>query len=386
MLRGRRQPDGKRSWLKTYLVCATAVVVAAFLSALLAPVFGGRNPLAPFIIAVLISAWYGGMWAGLAVTFTSVVIAQTVLVRNLFSFLPENQGFPLLVTFSVLGMAISIVTEKLLNANAELLKAKGRIEAVNDQLNRDIEERARIEEQLRIQTEALARSNEDLQRFATVVSHDLKEPLRMIGAYSELLARRNQGKLDSDSEEFLRHIGQGVDRMRKLITGLLEFSSLMTIEERHRPTDMNGVVKLALSNLQPLITEAKASVIVDSLPIVIANDDRMLQVMQNLAGNALKYRGPEPPRIHISAKRDGSAWIFAVEDNGMGFDMKYAERIFGVFQRLHSKDEIEGTGIGLAIVKRIAERHGGRVWAQSEPGKGSTFYFTVPADGNEVTV
>jgi PAS domain S-box-containing protein len=244
---------------------------------------------------------------------------------------------------------------------------------------RDMTEQKEFAERLTEQARALQRSNEDLQRFAYVASHDLQEPLRMIGSYSQLLVRRNADRLDEDSKQFVRFIVAGVERMRTLIRDLLEFSRI-TSEEEHEPglVDCHVVLGLALQQLQFKISETRANITFDRLPVVLAHETRLLQVFQNLIGNALKYCDTTP-RVHVSATRQGDLWRIAIGDNGIGIAPEYQEKVFALFQRLHSRTEYPGTGIGLAACKRIIEQHGGRIWLESAKGKGSTFYFTLPA-------
>lgn len=229
----------------------------------------------------------------------------------------------------------------------------------------------------------LTRSEEEFQRFAYAASHDLREPLRMIAAYSQLLVRRFAGELDAETGHYAAFLEEGVVRLQTMIAGLLDYSRVgQSAGWPKSAMDMNIVVDLALAHLQPQLESAGAFITRDHLPCVLVNESQLMQVVQNLVSNSIKFRSAEAPRVHISANRDGNWWVFHVRDNGMGFDMAYAERIFGVFQRLHSHAEIEGVGIGLALVKRIVELHGGRVWAESEPGRGASFYFTLPADGD----
>ena len=244
---------------------------------------------------------------------------------------------------------------------------------------RDVTERQQAEEALRVKTEELARSNRDLEQFAYVASHDLQEPLRMVTSYVELLARRYHGKLDSNADEFINFAMDGASRMRKLINDLLTYSRVKTQGKTLEPTDCEGVLHQSLDNLKMAIEENKAVVTHDSLPTVMADNPQLMELFQNLVGNAIKFRGSEPPRIHVSASRNGSGWIFSVRDNGIGIAPEYFKRIFIIFQRLHSREKYDGTGIGLAICQRIVERHRGRIWVESEVGKGATFYFTLPA-------
>jgi len=242
----------------------------------------------------------------------------------------------------------------------------------------DITERRQREEELKKLSEELARSNTDLRDFAYVASHDLKKPLQSIEGFAKLLARRYKGKLDAKADEFIEYIGSGVKRMQMFIKDLLEYSQVGAKEKKFKPTDCSGVVQKAVGNLQAAIEESNAVVTYDELPTVMVDTLQMISLFQNLIDNAIKFRGEEAPRIHISAERKGDEWVFSIRDNGIGIDPKDSERIFGMFQRLHGSTDYPGTGIGLAICKKIIERHGGRIWVESEAGKGSTFYFTMP--------
>jgi PAS domain S-box-containing protein len=237
----------------------------------------------------------------------------------------------------------------------------------------DIDERKRIEA-------ALRRSNEELQRFAYVASHDLQEPLRSIVSFSQLLERRYRGQLDADADDYIDFIVEGGLRMQQLITDLLRVSRIETAARPLEPTDAGAVVAAAFRLLETPIREAGATVTVGELPCVLADATQLEQVVVNLLGNAIKYRHPDrPPAIRISARRAGPMVEFAVRDNGIGIEAEYFDRIFEMFRRLHTHDEYEGTGIGLAVVKRIVERHGGTVRVESTPGEGTTFFFTLPA-------
>jgi signal transduction histidine kinase len=224
----------------------------------------------------------------------------------------------------------------------------------------------------------LARSNAELQQFAYVASHDLQEPLRMVSSYTQLLAKRYQGRLDADADDFIGFAVDGAARMQKLIQDLLAYSRVSTRGMERQSLSMDSVLGYTTDMLQLAMKEADALVTHDSLPSVKADERQMTQLFQNLISNAIKFRGQQPPRIHVSATRRDDEWLFSVQDNGIGIDPQYADRIFVIFQRLHNRDEYSGTGIGLAICKKIVERHGGRIWVESEPGKGSTFFFTLP--------
>ena len=244
---------------------------------------------------------------------------------------------------------------------------------------RDITERRRSEEHLVKTVWELKRSNDELQQFAYVSSHDLQEPLRMVSSYTQLLAKRYKGRLDSDADEFIAFAVDGCNRMQGLIQDLLAYSRAGTSERELRKVPSESALRKALTNLRIMIKQSGAVVTHDALPTVRADETQLTQVFQNLVGNAIKYRRAEDPRVHVSAARNGgNEWTFSVGDNGLGIDPQYFERIFVLFQRLHGRDEFEGTGIGLAICKKIVERQGGRIWVESQPEKGSTFYFALP--------
>jgi light-regulated signal transduction histidine kinase (bacteriophytochrome) len=215
--------------------------------------------------------------------------------------------------------------------------------------------------------------------FAYVASHDLQEPLRKLANFTELLAERYRGRLGTDADRFIETIVGSATRMGSLIQDLLAYSRTGRGDPRLEPTDFEAVVSHAVEDLGQAVRESGAVVTRDPLPTLPANAVQMGQVFLNLIGNAMKFRRQEPPRIHVSAHRRDNVWIFSVRDNGIGFDPKYGEKIFAVFQRLHPKEAYPGTGIGLAICKKIIEQHGGLIWATSEPGKGSSFFFALPA-------
>ena len=236
-----------------------------------------------------------------------------------------------------------------------------------------VEARQKLEESV----SELGRSNADLQQFAYVASHDLQEPLRMVSSYTQLIARRYKGKLDADADEFIAFAVDGANRMQRLILDLLAYSRVNTAGRQFEPTAMETVLKAALNNLTNAVKESQAIITHDPLPAVMGDDKQLAQLFQNLLSNAVKFGGAQPPRIHISAKQADGEWLCSVRDHGIGIDPQYADRIFVIFQRLHTREEYPGTGIGLAICKKIVERHGGRIWVESELGKGATFYFTM---------
>jgi light-regulated signal transduction histidine kinase (bacteriophytochrome) len=238
-------------------------------------------------------------------------------------------------------------------------------------------------QELEHKTRELTRSNEELQQFAYVASHDLQEPLRMISSYTQLLGRRYGERLDGDAQEFMAYIVDGAARMKQLIEDLLAYSRVGTRGKEFQEVDSGASLSRALANLRTAAEASGAAVTHDPMPMVLADGAQLAQVFQNLIGNAIKFRGEEPPRVHVHAETTDSVWVFTVKDNGIGLDTQYADRIWMMFQRLHNKADYPGTGIGLAIVKKIVERHGGRIWVESEPGKGSTFGFTIARSGAE---
>ena len=238
--------------------------------------------------------------------------------------------------------------------------------------------RDHLEELVKERTAELTRSNAELGMFAYVASHDLQEPLRMVASYLQLVDTRYREKLDADAREFIEYAVDGAKRMQVLINDLLAFSRVGTQGQAFQPADCEVVLQMATSNLQVAIREAGAQITHDPLPTVMGDATQLVQLFQNLIGNALKFRREEPPKIHIRAEPKDGFWRLSVQDNGIGIESKYFDRIFAVFQRLHGRVAYPGTGIGLAICKKIVERHGGAIWVESEFGKGSTFRFTLP--------
>ncbi len=240
------------------------------------------------------------------------------------------------------------------------------------------QEHAESEKELARKVEELARSNADLEQFAYVASHDLQEPLRMVASYTQLLAKRYKGRLDADADQFIAYAVDGANRMQSLIRDLLTYSRVNRAEKAMIETSSETALERALVNLQGAIKDSGAVVSHGPLPMVAADPSQLVQLFQNLVSNAIKYRGAEVPRIRISAAEGSKGEsVFSVADNGLGIAPQYFEKIFLMFQRLHGREEFPGTGIGLTISKKIVERHGGRIWVESEPGKGSVFHFTL---------
>ncbi len=267
--------------------------------------------------------------------------------------------------------------EVVLNSDGKAVKMMGTIQ--------DITDIKKAEENQKMLIEELKRSNNELQQFAYVTSHDLQEPLRTIASFTQLLEKRYKDRLDSDADEFIEYIVEAAKRMQILINDLLDYSRVSTRKKEFKLTHTEEVLKNVISNLRVAIDENKSLITSDPLPDVYADSGQLSQLFQNLIGNAIKFRKSEiPPKINITARKDkeNNEYIFSVSDNGIGFEPQYKDRIFTIFQRLHTREKYSGTGIGLSVAKKIVERHGGQIWAESEYGTGSTFFFTLPSDEN----
>jgi signal transduction histidine kinase len=276
-------------------------------------------------------------------------------------------------------------------AQALTSQAAGAIENARlyEQAKWEIAQRLLAEEKLEQYAAELERSNQELQQFAYVASHDLQEPLRMVTSYLQLLKQRYGGSLDSDADAFITFAVEGAKQMHQLIQGLLAYSRVGTHGGPFQRTDSQAILAKALANLELAIQESGAEVTSDPLPTVTADGMQMGQLLQNLIGNAIKFTRGRSPRIHVSAEQrdtgeEAAHWCFSIQDNGIGIARQHAERVFQIFQRLHTREECPGTGIGLALCKRIVERHGGRIWFESEPGQGTTFYFTLPEGSQDL--
>jgi len=283
---------------------------------------------------------------------------RVVWVRGEAQMIRDERGNPIFLQ----GIAFDITDHK---------RAEEILRHLHHELEKQVEER----------TAELARSNLDLEQFAYVASHDLQEPLRAVAGCVQILKKRYQGQLDARADELIAHTVDGVSRMETLIKELLAYSRVGTRAEAFEPCDSGVALDRALSNLKVAIAEAGAFVTHDQLPVVKADAAQLTQLFQNLIGNAIKFRSQQPPKIHVAVRREKAHWVFSVKDNGIGMQPEYFERIFVIFQRLHTRNEYPGTGIGLAICKKIVERHGGRIFVESAPGQGSTFSFTLPDKG-----
>ncbi len=279
------------------------------------------------------------------------------LILIIFNLIPNNQFFSLetlndflrAISLVVVGIVVSFLSEHI--------------------SKREIEFNEIMED--------LRRSNEDLQQFAYVASHDLQEPLRAIVSFSQLLEDRYRDKIDKDGKEFIHFITDGAKKMNILIKDLLSYSRITTHAKPSKLNNIEKIVKNVLYNLQEAIKESGAILTYDKLPILKVDKTQFTQLFQNLLSNAIKFRREEPPKIHISVRKINDEWLFSVKDNGIGIDSKFFDKLFNIFYRLHTKEEYPGTGIGLPICKKIVQRYGGKIWVESEIGKGSTFYFTI---------
>lgn len=288
---------------------------------------------------------------------------------ELLAFRADGAAFPVEISFSPSHTEDGLAVISAIRDISERKKAEEQIRRLN----------ASLEERVLVRTQELMRSNEELQQFAYVASHDLQEPLRTVSVYAQLLARRYRGQLHGDADQFISFIVENAGRMEKMVHDLLDFSRV-----DGRGTDFftwtgcEDVLADATSNIQSLIEESGALITRDALPSVMGDPVQITRLFQNLLVNSIKYRGDEPPRIHVAATQSGDDWLFSVRDNGIGIEPQYAEKIFGIFRSLRPQDKASGSGMGLAICRKIVGRHEGRIWVESELGKGATFYFTLP--------
>lgn len=297
-------------------------------------------------------------------TATNRSVAQTILVVCIGG----------LLSFSLL-IAIYFLLRKQIR---DRILATEKLAQTNAALETEIAERLEAERKLEQLTTDLQRSNRELEQFAYVASHDLQEPLRAVSGYTQLLVQEYQNSLDESAQEYMAYVIDGATRMQQLIQDLLAYSRVSTRTQAFVSIDGETVLRQAVNNLQVAIAESSATITHDPLPQVNGDKTQWLQLFQNLIANAIKFRREEPPQIHIMAELKEREWLFSVRDNGIGIKPQYLDRIFEIFKRLHTRREFPGTGIGLAMCKKIVERHGGSIWAESQPGVGTTFYFTIP--------
>jgi PAS domain S-box-containing protein len=469
---------------------------SAVLARELEPHIAGQAPLLPFTLAVIASAWYGGLIAGLGATILSFLIADYLFIDPRFQFLPLSAAhLALFLLFLVVGLSISIL-KAALGRNMIVLKttikgldeatqryelaaqhgrigfqdyfatsdrqiwtpemeqlfglapgtfegsyadwvkrihpedrervARGRLSCIERQqsdwtyeyravlpdgsirwlegrsrlffsesgsLERilgatiDITERRQLEQSLSERSEELSKANQELDRFAYIVSHDLQEPLRGITVMIELLLHRSATSLDPKSAELLGFVVKNAERMRHLIEDILDLARVGTgLPAATSDVDVAAALQTAIEELAAAVNDSHARITFDPMPTIRANESQLVRLFRNLLGNAIKYHGDEPPEIHVAASSRGNEWTFCVSDNGIGIDREYHQRIFGAFQRLHSTSEYKGTGLGLTICQRIVQRHNGRLWVESEPKRGARFYVALPKEARLGTV
>lgn len=286
----------------------------------------------------------------------------------------EGLDIPVILVSGALGELTAVECIKQGAADYVL---KDQLARLPESVRRAMREKKLREDHQQAQLE-LARSNRDLEQFAYVASHDLQEPLRMVATYTQLLAERYRGKLDENADKYINYAVDGALRMQKLVQDLLAFSRVGRQGAALRSTDCNLVLRSALQNLEAAIQESGAVVKADQLPVLVVDSAQLTQVFQNLIGNGIKFRGEAPPTIQVNAEAQDKEWTFSVQDNGIGIAADQAENVFVIFRRLHTREEYAGNGIGLSICKKIIEHHGGRIWVESEAGRGSTFRFTLP--------
>ena len=292
----------------------------------------------------------------------------------------DAEATVLRTTVATMGGLFLVLVGFVVVADIAIYRARRREVAL---VEGQLAERERSEEALEQQARELARSNAELEEFARVASHDLQEPLRMVTSFTQLLSKRYKGRLDEEGDKYISFAADGATRMSALISDLLTYSRVGSGTRGFGPTDCEAVLDSALDNLQIAIRESGVALTRGPLPEVVGDKTQLVQLFQNLIGNAIKYQDGRAPQVHVGADRVDDGWLFSVRDNGIGIDPDQYERIFSIFQRLHTSEEYPGTGVGLALCKKISERHGGRIWVESEPGTGSTFYVMISATGEE---
>ena len=367
-------------WQVRYFAALAAAGVGLLLRLLLTRWVGPGFPTyISFYPTVMVTALFFGFWPGIVATLASAFLVDYFVLPPEGAF-KYNSPVDLVgqLFFVGMGVLMSMVAGRLryIRRNLEHLVAER-----TASMEIEIDVRKKAETAVRKNAEDLDRSNKDLEQFAYVASHDLQEPLRAVAGFMGLLKKQYSDALDAEAKEYIDFAVDGAVRMQTLIHDLLAFSRVGTKGGAFSPFPMKNAVDAALVNLHAAIAESGAHVEYGDLPVVSADPSQMTQLLQNLIGNAVKFKSERPPRIVISAKSENEATVFSVADNGIGIDAKYFDRIFLIFQRLHTRDEYDGTGIGLAVCKKIVERHGGSIWVESRPGEGATFYFSIPTRG-----
>ncbi|MFZ0547155.1 MAG: ATP-binding protein [Candidatus Promineifilaceae bacterium] len=336
-----------------------------------------------FAVPVLVSSFILRPYASF---ITAAVIS---IIINLIAFSTPDVIAPIFVAplgLFIIALVAWLATDsleqalqKLQVANKQLVLQSAELQATNTLLRQEIVERMQAEENLRQQTQILGRTNAELQQFVYISTHDLREPLRKVRTYSELLEKRYRGQLDDKADKYINYVVSGATRMQVLITDLLNYLGVGGVNEVARQTtDMNQVLAGVADDLDLLVQENSAVISHDPLPIIQADPIQMNHLLQNLVSNAIKFHSDRPLEIHIGAQRQNDDWLFSIADNGIGIEPQYLEQIFIIFKRVHTQEAVPGTGIGLAIAKKIVENHNGRIWAESTPDQGTTFFFTIP--------
>jgi signal transduction histidine kinase len=364
-------------WQVRFLLAPAFAVIGLLLRLALTQMVGqGFSTYISFYPSVILTALFGGFWPGFVATLISALMADYWVLppEGIFKYntLVEFTGQ---LFFVAMGVLMSAVAGRLRFMRTHLEQL---VSQRTSALKAEIAEREHAEEEARKSAEDLARSNKDLEQFAYVASHDLQEPLRAVAGFMGLLKEKYQNSLTDEAREYIDLAIEGAGRMHALINDLLAYSRVGARSGGFASFSMNKAVEAALVNLRAAVSESGASIECEDLPYVNADFSQATQLMQNLIGNAVKFRGPRAPLISIGARQREADVVFIVKDNGIGIDPKYFERIFLIFQRLHTHSEYQGTGIGLAVCKKIVERHGGSIWVESKPGEGATFCFSLP--------
>ena len=403
---------GGRSAAWRYGFAVGCVALSLLARAALDPVLRDELPFITFFAGIAAAAWFGGLGPSLLSMALSFVAAEWFWARHGHGqFLATPRDLVVAGCYFLVASTIVIMSDAMHKARecavvrqgelerevGERIQAEEALRAAHDELesrvrkrtaelNSAMEAQEREKKALAHKSMELERSNAELQQFAYIASHDLQEPLRMVANFTQLLAERYSSRLDEDGREFIAYAVGGALRMQALIQDLLAYSRVGAKGRSFEPVNCNEALGRAVSNLYASIDESAALVSHDELPVISADATQMVQVFQNLVGNGIKFKGANPPLVHVSAVRNADDWVFSVRDNGIGIEPRYAERIFVVFQRLHRPEDYPGTGIGLALCRKIVERHGGKIWLESQPGHGSTFFFSIPVDGRKTGI
>jgi signal transduction histidine kinase len=354
-------PAVRRFHSREYFLSAVLALSAVALTAALRDFFGGSAVLPLVTVAITLAASFGGLGPGILTTTLSVICLGFLFERSWFV---AGTNEPSLWLVGGLGVAISLIVDYFCRRNRAVLAAKDLLEIAN--------------KKLALRSELLTLSNEELKRFVYALSHDLKTPLRTVSLFSEQLAGELGDQIDPDAQTSLRFIREGARQAQAMIRRLLEYAMAVNQDGVEGMTDLGSVLASALDDLKFAAQDAGARITAGELPVVPGDEGALRQLFLNLVANAIKYRGARPLEVHISARPAGERWIVSVRDNGIGIDSRYSDKVFELFERLHTSSEYDGSGIGLAICRRIVQRHGGRIWVESEPGQGSTFCFTLP--------